>query len=160
MKVIDIKETVRRIFMDFLENNGSRKTPERFAILDEVYSIQGSFDIDKLDEYLKRKKIYISKATLYNTIDLFVECGLITKQSQRGLSRYVKSYECVQRDHLICNNCGEIIEFCDPRIKEVQATVSRLMNFKISHYSLQIYGICEKCNEKSSEDNQYSEEFL
>lgn len=153
MIVIDVKETVKRIFTDFLEKQGLRKTPERYAILEEIYSIQGNFDIDKLDEYLKKKKVHISKATLYNTIDLLKECHLITKYSQRGLSRYEKAYECAQRDHLICTTCGEVIEFCDPRIEDIKATAGRLMNFAISHYSLQIYGLCEKCKLKLDEED-------
>lgn len=154
MKVIDIKETVKRIFSDFLEKQGLRKTPERYAILDEIYSIQGYFDIDLLSEHLRKRKIQISKATLYNTIDLLVDCHLIHKQTQRGLGRYEKAYECSQRDHLICTNCGEIIEFCDPRIEDIQATISRLMDFDISYYSLHIYGICEKCKFKLTDENK------
>ncbi|MDR1056059.1 MAG: transcriptional repressor [Prevotellaceae bacterium] len=148
MIIIDIKETVKRIFTDFLEKKGLRRTPERFAILDGIYSIQGNFDIDMLNEHLKKKKVHISKATFYNTLDLLLECQLIQKQLYRGLSRYEKAYECAQRDHLICTNCGEVIEFCDPRINEIQATASRLMNFDISYYSFQIYGICENCKMK------------
>ena len=161
MIVIDIKETIKRIFTDFIERKGLRRTPERFAIVDIIYSIQGGFDIDSLSEHLQRKKIKISKATLYNTIDLLVECELIKKQSHKGLSRYEKSYECIQRDHLICTNCGEVIEFCDPRIEEIQTTASRLMNFDIHHYSLHIYGVCEACRAKMEENRiSKSEQYI
>ena len=153
MIVIDVKETVKRIFSDFLEKKGLRRTPERFAILDMIYSIQGNFDIDMLNDRLQKKKVVISKATLYNTIELLSECLLITKQPYKGLSRYEKAYECIQRDHLICTQCGEVIEFCDPRIQEIQATASRLMNFDVSYYSLHIYGVCETCKAKMEEEN-------
>ena len=149
MIIIDIKETVKRIFTDYLDKRGLRKTPERFAILEEIYSIQGVFDIELLNDLLQKRKVHISKATFYNTLDLLLECQLIQKLPQRGLNKYEKSYECVQRDHLICTNCGEIIEFCDPRIQEIEETASRLMNFDISYYSLHIYGICEKCKMKA-----------
>lgn len=142
-------EAVRQIFADYIEKNHHRKTPERFSILDEIYSHEGHFDIETLYVFMKKKNYRVSRATLYNTIELLLECNLVIKhQFGKNIAQYEKAYQCRQHDHLICTCCGKVFEFCDPRVSEIQKSIARLMNFKINSHSLYIYGICEKCIEK------------
>jgi Fur family ferric uptake transcriptional regulator len=135
-----IKE-VNKIFTAYLEQNKHRKTPERFAILDEIYSHNQHFDVDELYIQMKSRNYRVSRATVYNTLDLLLDSGLVKKhQFGQNMAQYERSYGYMQHDHLICLHCQEVQEFCDPRIQQIKDKMGELLNFKVMHHSLHLYG--------------------
>ncbi len=140
-------EEVRRIFSEFLKDRNQRQTPERFAILDEVYGTSGHFDADELYVRLKEKDVRVSRATVYNTLDLLIECDLVVRhQFGNKQAKYERAYSYWQHDHLICMDCNELFEFCDPRIQSIQEMVAEIYEFEVKHHSLHIYGHCRREN--------------
>ena len=138
------KEEVREIFSKHLEEHNLRRTPERYAILEEIYSRTDHFDAEALYIHMKNSNYRVSRATVYNTLELLVSCDLITKhQFGKNLTQYEKSYGFKQHDHLICLECGKVVEFCDPRVQQIKTTMGDLLNFQIEHHSLNLYGHCK-----------------
>jgi Fur family ferric uptake transcriptional regulator len=135
-----------KFFIQYLRDNNLKVTKERLMLLDELFTSTGHLDADSLLFQLRNQGKRVSRATIYRTLDLLVQCGLARK-SRLGREHYV--YERVtpgkRHDHMVCTGCGRIIEFYDADLDERQREVCLEHNFRPTFYSLQIQGLCSEC---------------
>lgn len=142
-------EKAKKIFENFLVKQGSRKTPERFSVIDELYILPEDEHIDVEGLFLKmRNKGYsISRATIYNTLDLLVESGLAVKhQFKDKVALYEQALTYKHHDHHVCNQCRKIREFSDPKINEIKESMGKTFQSSITSHSLVLYGDCKTEN--------------
>lgn len=144
--------SARDILKKFLLEKKLRPTRERFLLLDEVMKMTGHFDADQLYSSLTRKKLKASRATVYNTLDLLVSCGLISRyRFGENHSRFEKAHGRPRHDHMICLECGDIIEFVTPRLEAIQREVCTEKDFEPRNSTLQIFGICSRCSSRTKQ---------
>ena len=140
-----VRQAVTRILDSYLETNKHRKTPERYAVLTAVYSMDGHFTLDELGDKLSEEyRFPVSRATLYNTLNLFLELRLVIRHRFQGTTKYEACYEGESHSHQICTVCGKVTEVKSP---EVTKTIDEmhLKRFRKDGYTLYIYGICSSC---------------
>ena len=147
MREID-KSTVRDILTNYLELNNHRKTPERYAILDAIYSITGHFTLEQLGDKLNGELNFpVSRATLYNTMKLFLELRLVIRHRFQGQTKYEACYDDNNHCHQICTVCGKVTEIKSALISNAINSV-HLKRFRKDGFNLYIYGICSSCQAK------------
>jgi Fur family ferric uptake transcriptional regulator len=143
-----VKTAVERILDSFLEMNNHRKTPERYAILRAIYDTNGHFTLDELgDKMAKVYKFPVSRATLYNTLNLFMELRLVIRHRFQGTTKYEACYDNNSHCHQMCTVCGQVTEVRAPEIADAINEL-HLKRFRKDGFTLYIYGICSTCQAK------------
>lgn len=151
------KKQVIRYFTSCLEANNYRKTSERFAILNTVYSMSGYFCLEELNALLEKQSFHVSRATIYNTIKLLVRFNLIVVHRIKGQTFYETCFG-TNHCHQICTVCGQVTELPVAKVETTVETM-RLRRFKKDHFTLSIYGVCSVCMTKQTKKNLHDDEL-
>ncbi|MEW6569822.1 MAG: Fur family transcriptional regulator [Nitrospirota bacterium] len=140
----------RKIFSKFLKDKGLRLTKERVAILTKAFDCHDHFDPESLHSEIKKTTgIKASRATIYRTLNLLCECGLIEKVSKtdRG-TFYEHTFGHRHHDHMMCVCCGKIIEFYSEDIEKLQDELCGKQGFLGKSHILEIKGYCRRCQKE------------
>jgi len=132
---------------DYMSRKGLRSTSQRRIIAETFFESPKHVTIDELLAAVREREPRIGYATVYRTLKLFAECGIAAERNfGDGQTRYELSEEATDHhhDHLICNECGRIIEFHDDRIEQIQVRVAKELGFDISSHKHEIYGDCNR----------------
>jgi Fur family ferric uptake transcriptional regulator len=138
-------------FQEYLSARNLRMTPERRSVLEVILNQEGHFDAEELLQFLRGEKTPVSRATLYRTLDHLREAGLVKMHRfGPGQALYEQSYGRQHHDHMVCDTCGRVIEFVNDEIERLQEEVCRQHGFRPTNHVMQIYGLCDDCQEKDS----------
>ena len=139
----------QKFFIDYLKQNDLKNTPERMIILQEILNLDKHFEAENLFEHIKTMNIKVSRASIYRTLDLLVQCGLVNKINfDNSCYFYETTMNKSSHDHFICNKCGNIIEFYYPELENIHKKLTEKFDLYINDYSHQIYGLCKDCKKK------------
>jgi len=131
------------ILREFLKKGKNRITPERFEVMDSALDYDGHFGADDLYVIMKNQKSRVSRATVYKTLELLVQCDLLSKRNfGDNMTRYESSFKRQSHDHLICMDCGRIVEFTNTSLENIPQKLSKSLGFNFENYSFNIFARC------------------
>jgi Fur family ferric uptake transcriptional regulator len=137
------------IFKSYLMKKGLKFTPERKRILEEVFSRHDHFDAETLFQVFRERGENVSRATIYRTLPLLVESGLVQEAMRCGERVcYEHIYGHRSHGHMICVECGRIIEFEDSELEKIKKKVCERYVFKPIEFRFGIKGYCKDCQNK------------
>jgi len=140
-------DNARKILDGYLEVTSKRRTPERYAILEAIYHFDGHFTVEELNDLLEKDRFIVSRATLYNTLRLFLKIHLVVRHKLADKTKYEAALRNDSHSHQICTMSGKVSEVELPEVEAAIAS-SRLYRFRKEGFTLYIYGICSSCQSK------------
>lgn len=146
--ITKIQEEAHTQFKKFLKRGKHRITPERFEVLDFAIEYNGHFGADELYISMKNQQSNVSRATVYNTLELLAKCKLLIKRNfGDNKTHYESNFKRKRHDHIICTNCGKILEFSSEKIQDEVNRICKDLGMEHSGYSFNIFARCKDQNE-------------
>jgi len=143
------------VFKEFIRSRGLRQTQERDSIVVEIFRNREHFDVDGLFLRLLAQGKKISKASIYRTLPLLVDCGLIREVNyEDGHWHYEQIYGRPHHCHLRCSGCGAVIEFEEPLMATVEQKLAEMYGYSITKHVLEVHGCCPRCQAQASRQEQ------
>ncbi len=143
------KSPGKNLFGSFLRDRGRRMTKERAVILQKIFDGSGHFDAESLYVLMRGTGLKASRASVYRTLNLLHECGLIerVRKTDRG-SVYESTFGRKHHDHMLCLQCGKVLEFYSEELERLQESICIKQGFQGKSHTLEIRGLCRKCRKK------------
>jgi Fur family ferric uptake transcriptional regulator len=139
----------RTMLQSYMDKKGLRSTDQRRLIVETFFRANNHVSIEELLAQVREKDRRVGYATVYRTLKLLADCGVANERRfGDGLTRYELADDTSHHDHLICVECGDIVEFEEPRIEELQDKVARRYGFEIRSHKHELYGTCPRCQSK------------
>jgi Fur family ferric uptake transcriptional regulator len=139
----------RAMLQSYMDRKGLRSTDQRKLIVETFFRAENHVSIEELLAQVRTKDPRVGYATVYRTLKLLAECGVANERRfGDGLTRYELADETSHHDHLICVDCGDITEFEEPRIEELQERIAHKYGFQLRSHKHELYGVCPKCQAK------------
>jgi Fur family ferric uptake transcriptional regulator len=144
-------EHFREVLGTYMAKKGLRSTDQRRLIVEMFFTnAHAHVSIEELLTQVRLQDPHIGYATVYRTLKLLTECGVAyERRFGDGLTRYELADDTTHHDHLICIECGDITEFEEPRIEELQEKVAHAYGFELRKHKHELYGVCPKCRTKA-----------
>lgn len=138
-------------FREILKERGQRFTGERYAILQKALSYRGHFDPETLYLLIRKAGAKASRASVYRTLSVLLDCGVIrqVRKTEHG-TVYESTYGHSHHDHMLCIQCGDILEFYSRELEKIQERICKKQGFHGSSHTLEIRGYCKKCRKKKN----------
>ncbi|HMC35787.1 MAG TPA: transcriptional repressor [Myxococcales bacterium] len=150
-----LTSTARERLASWIASRGLKATRQRDLIVDTFFSQTGHLSVDELVEKAKQRDPSIGAATVYRTMKILTDAGLASaRHFEGGQTRYEAALDRHHHDHLICTSCGNIAEFENERIEELQDRVAGEHGFTVTHHKLELYGLCAACQQRQSNPNR------
>lgn len=137
----------QQVLKEYLLRHGLKASRQREIIAEVFFQAGGHMRVEELLQRVRKIDPKVSQATVYRTMKLLTECGLAEARNfLDGQTRYERSDQSGEHhDHLICTECGTIVEFVDERIEDLQERVAKNKGFTVTHHKMELYGLCDKC---------------
>ncbi len=141
-----------QVFLEHIKKSGLRRTAQRDLILEIFLRTEDHLTSEDLYWLVQKEDASVGHTTVYRTLKLLTEAGLAREvRFGDGKTYYEHHYNHAHHDHMICTECGEVIEFFSAEIEALQDAMADKYGFKPTHHSLRILGLCKKCQNKSAE---------
>ena len=133
-------------FKGFIRSKGCRLTGERLKLIQGIKRQRGHFNVDLLVSCLKKQGLKVSRDMVYRNLPILLEAGMVVQSFRTSRDTYYES-TCTKahHDHLVCRQCGKVVEFKDSGIEKAQGKVACQYDFKLEHHCHQLVGLCKKC---------------
>ena len=137
------------LFREYIRRKGLRFTPERETIVKEIFSLDSHFDVDELYLRLRNKGKKLSKASIYRTIPLLIDCGLVQEVYHEDGHMHYEPATQYPHGHVRCLECRKIEEFEDERIQQIEQEVKEKLGYRITGLRFELLGYCPDCLKKA-----------